>query len=270
MVSKILYKFLDGDLWIKEVDMNQSIIIIRLLAFAQGIFSGVAIIGGYIFLFYTPLGLALVIIYACPVVGMVLPRLFPQKRFYASGLLPVVLLIFCFAITPLFLYTIHNHGGAQLLSNDIQQTKTQTDLKHNFSPNQTKNENAGDDASEKIGLKWYYLGMATALLISLSDASHKIIVGYLFGNQSTDSTILTTYYAGYGGIVVGLIAAIFDDNQRLLSSQIKSIPTLYWMLLLGLAFLKLTTFLIINSAVRFIRPLVLFLMKHCKKRPDML
>ena len=105
-----------------------------------------------------------------------------------------------------------------------------------------------------------------ALLISISDASHKIIVGYLYGNESTNSTLLTTYYAGYGGIVVGLVAAIFDKNQTLLSSEIKHLSQVYWGLLFGLAFLKLITFLIINSAVKFIRPLVILILAKYQKK----
>ena len=99
----------------------------------------------------------------------------------------------------------------------------------------------------------------------MEDVVHKMIVGYLYGNKSTNSTLLTTYYAGYGGILVGLIASIFDGNQRILSSKILSIPSLYWGLLFGLAILKLVTFLIINAAVKLIRPLALTLMKYRRK-----
>ena len=91
-------------------------------------------------------------------------------------------------------------------------------------------------------------------------------MGYLYGNESTNSTLLTTYYAGYGGIVVGLIAAIFDKNQRLLSEDIQYLTHEYWGLLFGLAFLKLVTFLIINSAVKFIRPLVVLILAKYQKK----
>ena len=214
-----------------------------------------------------PLGVALVIIYACPIVGMLLTRLFPRKRFgkYMSGILPVLLLVLCFAFLPLILFQIRTQNVPQTLSNDTNLNDTNTYLKHTYE-NETHPDDTDDDSSGRTGIGWYYLGVGMALLISVSDASHKIIVGYLYGNKSTDSTLLTTYYAGYGGIVVGLVAAIFDENQKFLSSEITSISTLYWGLLFGLAFLKLATFLIINCAVKFIRPLVLFLMKYRKKR----
>ena len=227
----------------------------------QGIFSGFAIIGGYIFLFYMPLGLALVIIYLCPVVGMLLTRLFPRKRFgkYMSAAIPALLLAACFAVLPLILFTIREHRSIETKSNET--THENETIHQNATNNDTNNE-SGETAS--IG--WFYLGVGMALLISVSDASHKIIVGYLYGNKSTNSTILTTYYAGYGGIVVGLVAAIFDENQKLLSPHITSITPKYWGLLFGLALLKLVTFLIINSAVKYIRPLVIYVMKYRRKR----
>ena len=66
--------------------------------------------------------------------------------------------------------------------------------------------------------------------------------------------------------MVGLVAAIFDKNQKLLSSDISSLSSLYWGLLFGLAFLKLVTFLIINAAVKWMRPLVLVLAKYRKTK----
>ena len=214
-----------------------------------------------------PLGLALVIIYACPIVGMILPRLFLWKRFgkYLSSIFPVILLILCFAYLPLMLFQMRTQNVPQMQSDDttLNDTNMSTDLKYT-SQNGT-NPEIPADSSGPVGIGMYYLGFGMALLISVSDASHKFIVGYLYGNQSTNSALLTTYYAGYGGIAVGLIAAIFDENQKLLSSRISTLPNVYWRLLFVLAFLKLVTFLIINSAVKFIRPLILVLMKYRKK-----
>ena len=233
-------------------------------------FSGFAIIGGYIFLFYMPLGLALVIIYAMPIVGIILPRLFPRKRFgkHLSWILPIMLLVLCFTFLPLILFEVRQSNITPTQANDTNSSDTYTYLHIKYtSENGTDNndEISDDDSSEPISIGMYYLGVGMALLISVSDASHKLIVGYLYGNQSTNSTLLTCYYAGYGGIVVGLVAAIFDKNQNILSSEISNLSQLYWGLLFGLAFLKLVTFLIINSAVKFIRPLVLVLAKYRKK-----
>ena len=198
-----------------------------------------------------PLGIALVIIYVCPVMGMLLTRLFPHKRFgkYASTAAPVMILVACFAFLPWILYTVRTKHSPEVRSNETH-------------TNHTNDEDVNDKPAN-LGL--YYLGVGMALLISVSDAAHKIIVGYLYGNTSTNSTILTTYLAGFGGIVVGLIAAIFDKNQNMLSERIASITPEYWGLLVALALLKLVTFLIINSAVKFARPLVVFLMKYRKR-----
>ena len=220
-----------------------------------------------------PLGLALVIIYACPIVGIILPRLFPRKRFgkHLSWILPVMLLVLCFTFLPLILYQVRTQTEPQTqtnVTNSSSDSISYIHLKYTSESNNTENDDDGtnDDSSEPVDIGMYYLGVGMALLISISDASHKIIVGYLYGNESTNSTLLTTYYAGYGGIVVGLVAAIFDKNQTLLSSEIKHLSDVYWGLLFGLAFLKLVTFLIINSAVKFIRPLVVLILAKYQKK----
>merc|ERR1712136_591833 len=142
--------------------------------------------------------------------------------------------------------------------------KNTTHQKSSFD-NVTGNKYLDCDGSKGfVGIEMYYLGVGMALLISISDAAHKIIVGYLYGNKSTESTLLTTYYAGYGGIFVGLIASIFDGNQKILSLTITKVPSLYWGILFGLAFLKLITFIMINAAVKLIRPLILALVKYRK------
>ena len=204
------------------------------------------------FLFYTPLGVALVVIYICPIVGMLLTRLAPQERFgkYTSivaAATMLVMLVACFAFLPLILYTVETKYSSKVQSN-------QTHAPHM--------EDISDQAAY-LGL--YYLGFGMALLISVSDASHKIILGYLFGNASTNSTILTAYLAGFGGIIVGLIAAVFDKNQKLLSGRITSISTQDWGLLIALALVKLVTFLTISYVVKFIRPFVVFLMEYRKE-----
>jgi hypothetical protein len=223
-----------------------------------------------------PLGLALVIIYAMPIVGIILPRLFPRKRFgkHLSWILPVMLLVLCFTFLPLILYQVRTQTEPETQRNETNSSIDSISyihIKYTFESNNTDNDDGdgtNDDSSEPIGIGMYYLGVGMALLISISDASHKIIVGYLYGNESTNSTLLTTYYAGYGGIVVGLVAAIFDKNQTLLSSEIKNLSEVYWGLLFGLAFLKLVTFLIINSAVKFIRPLVIIILGKYQKKGD--
>ena len=216
-----------------------------------------------------PLGLALVIIYACPLVGLILPRIFPRKRFgnHLSFTFSAILLILCFSFVPLILYYTQSYPSEKSQTNTtLISTKNITSNKLS-SENHTNHDNSNGDNDKLnfVGIEMYYLGVGMALLISLSDAAHKMIVGYLYGNKSTNSTLLTTYYAGYGGILVGLIASIFDANQRILSSKITNIPSLYWGLLFGLAILKLVTFLIINAAVKPIRPLALTLMKYRRK-----
>ena len=216
-----------------------------------------------------PLGLALVIIYACPIVGIILPRLFPRKRFgkNLSWILPLMLLILCFTFLPLILFQVRTHEVPETQTNETNSSDAIMQTKHSYNNESVPDNNSDDDSSEdQVGIGMYYLGVGMALLISVSDASHKVIVGYLYGNKSTNSTLLTTYYAGYGGIVVGLVAAIFDKNQKLLSSNISTLSSLYWGLLFGLAFLKLVTFLIINAAVKWIRPLVLVLAKYRKTK----
>ena len=92
--------FTGNRLWIHEVDEGKSITKIRLLALTQGLIVGVAIIGRYMFLFYMPLGVALGVIYLCPIVGMLLTRLAPHGRFgkYASIAAAVTMLVACFAV----------------------------------------------------------------------------------------------------------------------------------------------------------------------------
>ena len=265
---EICVKISGKDLWIKEVDEDKSVQKIRFLSFVQGIFSGFDIIGGYIFLFYLPLGLALAIIYVIPVVGIILPRIFPRKKFgkYLSLIFSAVLLILCFAFLPLVLfYTKTYHVEESQENSTFSSTLNSTYNKPTAENSTTTNDPSNDSTPTFVGIEMYYLGVGMALLISISDAAHKIIVGYLYGNESTNSTILTTYYAGYGGIVVGLVAAIFDENQRILSSKIIDVSSLYWGILFGLAFLKLFTFLTINGAVKLIRPLILILVKYRKK-----
>ena len=212
-----------------------------------------------------PLGLALSIIYACPIVGIVLPRIFPRKKFgkYLSLILSAILLISCFLFLPLVLFYINPSQCPDSQSNStVSAFKNTTHQKSTFDNVTGNNYLACDELKEFVGIDMYYLGVGMALLISISDAAHKIIVGYLYGNKSTESTLLTTYYAGYGGIFVGLIASIFDGNQKILSLRITNVPSLYWGILFGLAFLKLVTFIMINAAVKLIRPLILVLVKY--------
>ena len=259
------YLQIGKDLWINDVDGNKSITKMRLLSILQGIFSGFAIIGGYIFLFYMPLGVALAIIYACPIIGIVLPRIFPRKKFgkYLSLILSAILLILCFLFLPLVLFYLNSsqYTGSQT-NPTIFAVKNTTHQKSAFDNVTGNNYLDSGELKGFVGIEMYYLGVGMALLISISDAAHKIIVGYLYGNKSTESTLLTTYYAGYGGIFVGLIASIFDGNQKILSLNVINVPSLYWGILFGLAFLKLITFIMINAAVKLIRPLILALVKY--------
>ena len=219
------------------------------------------------FLFYMPLGLALAIIYFCPMIGIILPRIFPRKKFgkHLSLVFSATLLILCFLLLPLVLfYTKSSQYINSQADSTVSVDKNITQQKSAFNNVTGNNYLNGEDLKGFEGIELYYLGVGIALLISISDAAHKIIVGYLYGNKSTKSTLLTTYYAGYGGIFVGLIASIFDGNQRILSLEITKIPSQYWGILFGLAFLKLVTFIMINAAVKLIRPLILALVKYRK------
>ena len=215
-----------------------------------------------------PLGLALAIIYGCPIVGFVLPRIFPSKKFgkNLSCIFSSILLISCFLFLPLILFYTNSAPSIELHENVTYSSVKTTTTQTSDNKNDTDNSNLlGEESLKFIGIKVYYLGVGMALLISISDAAHKIIVGYLYGNKSTNSTLLTTYYAGYGGILVGLIASTFDENQRILSLNITNINSVYWGILYGLAFLKLVTFIIINAAVKLIRPLIIVFVKYRKK-----
>ena len=192
-----------------------------------------------------PLGLALVIIYGCPIVGIILPRIFPREKFgkHLSLFLSTFLLVSCFLLLPLILFYTRKHNHNQSQKSSTNSSVLNATYNNHTSANGTNTDYSVNGSTlHFVGIEMYYLGVGMALLISISDAAHKIIVGYLYGNKSTNSTLLTTYYAGYGGIVVGLVAAIFDENQRILSPKITNLSSLYWGILCGLAFLKLVTF----------------------------
>ena len=121
-----------------------------------------------------PLGLALVIIYACPIVGIILPRLFPRKRFgkNLSWILPLMLLILCFTFLPLILFQVITHEVHETQTNETNSSYTIMQTKHSYGNESVPDNNSDDDSSEdKVGIGMYYLGVGMALLISVSDAS---------------------------------------------------------------------------------------------------
>ena len=93
-----------------------------------------------------------------------------------------------------------------------------------------------------------------ALVASFSGAFHYVIVGRLYKNTSTNSAILLTFYAGFGGLIVILPAMFLDINQNIFSKNITEMSTTTWVALSGVAVQGLLGFLACNLAIKRIKP----------------
>ena len=93
-----------------------------------------------------------------------------------------------------------------------------------------------------------------AFLSSIASAVHKVSVGRLCKNSTTNSAILLAFYGGFGGLCVTLPAAFLNHGQRIFSAEIVSISKTTWAALSTVASLGLVGFVAVNLSIKKTSP----------------
>ena len=101
----------------------------------------------------------------------------------------------------------------------------------------------------------YYFGACMAFASSITGAFHYVIVGRLFKNSTSNSSVLLAFYGGFGGLLILLPAAYLDKDQRILSLSIGDISSSTWIQLSTVAVLGLVGFVTVNASIKKIKPL---------------
>ena len=182
--------------WIYTVDKGKNIYVIRLFLILQGLFGGLNNLGAFLAVTLMPIGDAHALIFSAPLPTMILSKLIFGTRLklykFLCGI-SVFMGIVCIA-KPSFLF----ENQESLLNETLINVD---DYESDFL------ENNG------VYNKTYIYGIAAALLASVSRGCQATTINYLHRNKSTKPANLIGLYSGLGGLIIPLIALLFNREQ---------------------------------------------------------
>ena len=182
--------------WIYTVDKGRNIFLIRLFLILQGLFGGLNNLGAFLAVTLMPIGDAHALIFSAPLPTMVLSKLIFGTRIrlykFLCGI-SVFIGIVCIS-KPSYVF-----GNQESILNDTLVIVE---------------DNAKDTIENKVTYnRTYIYGIAAALLASISRGCQATTINYLHRNKSTKSANLIGLYSGLGGLIIPLIALLFNKEH---------------------------------------------------------
>ena len=182
--------------WIYTVDKGRNIFLMRLFLILQGLFGGLNNLGAFLAVTLMPIGDAHALIFSAPLPTMVLSKLIFGTRIrlykFLCGI-SVFIGIVCIS-KPSYVF-----GNQESILNDTLVIVE---------------DNAKDTIENKVTYnRTYIYGIAAALLASISRGCQATTINYLHRNKSTKSANLIGLYSGLGGLIIPLIALLFNKEH---------------------------------------------------------
>ena len=245
----ILAKNNKEPVWIKEADVDKSIIKIRLqlisFGFAAAMFDSTDLIAIY----FMPLGDCMTIIMSSFLPTMILAAMFLNERLrlYKSFLAILALTGIVLVIRPPFLF-----------ENSMEEATTQR--LNETMPVVINNTFSSElDFSSRINgprSQYYYLGAFAALIAMVSVAVKRILTKILIQNKSTNSLGILLFYNSFDNLIVTFLLPAFGGNQRILfpSNDVENYDAWQWVGISAVVVLGITQYSVGFIAVRLIGP----------------
>ena len=238
-ISLITIAIKRNSIWITEVDEDKNIHWIRFWLICCGIAGGIFLLSDLIAITFMPLGDAMTIILSNVIVVTAFAAIFFKERFRLFKLICVVLVIggIILVIRPPFIF--NNKMENTRNNNTFVSNDTTTSLEINY----------------KIP-KYYYLGVASALVAMLSNAAVRMIVAALVKNKSTNHPQTLLFYSSLGSSIVSLIVPAFGGNQRIVfpAETVEHYDSRSWLILFVIGFIRSGMFFMRAKAIYFLGP----------------
>ena len=226
-------------IWPSEVDEGKSIKQIRTLLIVYGITVGIVNLSDLIAISFMPLGDAMVIILSSVLPTVILSRIFLKERLKLYKLICTVVII-CGIILitrPPFLF------------------------KDTIILNNTHIDSYSDKYSSEIDTYrsiYYYYGVISALICTLSIGTFTVVFKILIQNKSTSYIELSLLYSGFGCLIVSLLVPAFGGKQKIIfpSPQVEQYDTWQWLSLFIVVILGITNFFVRFKAIKLIGPVI--------------
>ena len=208
-VGLILIKMKGEPVWVTEVDQGKDINKIRITLIAMALSGAIFNSTDMIAIYIMPLGDAMTIIMSSSLPTMVLAAIFLKERLRLYKLLCAILVI----------------TGIVLVIRPPALFESSTDIVRRCGVNESIMLGMNYTTSDRVIMpsnmssfrcKYYYFGVAAALICMVDSAIFRILMKTLVSNKSTNSFGLQLFCASLANLVFVLILPAFGGNQRIL------------------------------------------------------
>ena len=97
----------------------------------------------------------------------------------------------------------------------------------------------------------YFIGACVALLCAIAGGFDSICIG---GPLKDFKSVVLVFYVGLASLLTGMVAALFDPEQRIFSGDIGHISALEWGLLFGMALSGMFAYFASIKSLQLIAP----------------
>ena len=247
----IFIKIKGESVWIKDVDVGQSIHKIRIMLFTYGLFGALFNSTDLIAVYFMPLGDAMTIILSSVLPTVILAAIFLKERLRLCKVCSSVLVItgLVIVIRPPFLFAESkqpmNYQEIENSSLPVLNQSLSGNLTHALGTNISRSQH-------------YYIGVLAGLICMISSASFRIVLKILVKNKSTSSFGIALFYNSFCNLIAALSLPAFGGDQRILfpSANIDKYDIWQWAGLFGIAFLGITQYSMRFMAIKLISPVM--------------
>ncbi len=193
----------------------------KFLALLQGLLGGTMILCCFIGVLYMPLGDALTIIFSVPLFTMVFSRLILGTRLNAYKILCGLCLVagVILVARPPFLFPDKDPGTTQ----EVRDSK-------------------------------YWTGFACCLTSAVLSALMSITINIIGKEKVPIVPLVLVWYAGFGGLAMGLLGSSMSEDNQILSGEISEILPRQWGLFFGMAIIGILAFFLRTKSLHMINP----------------
>ena len=248
-VGLILINIKGEPVWVTEVDQGKDINKIRLALIAFAISGAIFNLTDLIAISIMPLGDAMTIILSSSLPTMVLAAIFQKERLRLYKLLCAILVI----------------TGIVLVIRPPALFESSTDIAKHYGVNESMMLGMNCTMSDSVIIpsnlsstrsKYYYFGVAAALICMVDSAIFRILMKTLVSNKSTNSFGLQLFCTSLANLVFALILPAVGGNQRILfpSADVAKYEMWQWVGIFVVAIISVNYAWMRVKAIRLISP----------------
>ena len=228
-------------IWVWEVDEGKRINHLRISLIFCGILVGISNLGDLIAVTFMPLGDAMAIILSGVLPTMIFSRIFLKERLKLYKLICTLFIIsgIILVTRPPFFFKDNMNS----ISNNT-----------NFD----SATNAYTSENDSLGRMYYYYGVISALICTVSGGAIGVLLKILTQNKSTSTIELPFLFGGFGCLISALFVPVFGGNQKIIfpSSEVEQYDTWEWLSLFIVVLIGISNFYLWLKSIKLIGPVI--------------